>query len=78
MDLHLWKNAIFYFLKIGIFIVWKHFFCSRERRQTNLPCLFCLKTKRWKKNQFFDQNHGLIPLEKCIYFGFLKSMFFLI
>ena len=23
----------------------------------------------------FDQNHGLTPLEKCQFFGFLKPMF---
>ena len=28
-----------------------------------------------KKLQLFDQNHGLSPLEKCQFCGFLKPMF---
>ena len=28
-----------------------------------------------KKLHFFDQNHGLTPLEKCQFCGFLKPMF---
>ena len=28
-----------------------------------------------KKLQLFDQNHGLTPLEKCQFCGFLKVMF---
>ena len=30
-----------------------------------------------KKLQLFDQNHGLSPLQKCQFCGFLKPMFFL-
>ena len=30
-----------------------------------------------KKLQLFDQNHGLTPLQKCQFCGFLKPMFFL-
>ena len=30
-----------------------------------------------KKLQLFDQNHGLIPLQKCQFCGFLKPMFLL-
>ena len=28
-----------------------------------------------KKSQIFDQNHGLTPLEKCRFCGFVKPMF---
>ena len=35
------------------------------------------KTKRSKKFQIFDQNHGLTPLQKCQFCGFLKPMFLL-
>ena len=28
-----------------------------------------------KKSHIFDQNHGLTPLEKCQFCGFLKPMF---
>ena len=30
-----------------------------------------------KKSQIFDQNHGLTPLQKCQFSGFLKPMFLL-
>ena len=30
-----------------------------------------------KKLQLFDQNHGLTPLQKCQFCGFLKPMFLL-
>ena len=30
-----------------------------------------------KKLQLFDQNHGLSPLQKCQFCGFLKPMFLL-
>ena len=30
-----------------------------------------------KKSQIFDLNHGLTPLEKCQFCGFLKPMFLL-
>ena len=30
-----------------------------------------------KKLQLFDQNHGLTPLQKCQFCGFLKAMFLL-
>ena len=30
-----------------------------------------------KKSQIFDQNHGLTPLQKCQFCGFLKPMFLL-
>ena len=31
-----------------------------------------------KKLQLFDQNHGLSPLEKCQFCGFLKPLFSLL
>ena len=37
-----------------------------EYRQLYFPGLFGIKyKKKMKKIQFFDQNHGLTPLEKC-------------
>ena len=33
------------------------------------------KNSKLKKSQSFDQNHGLTPLEKCQFGGFLKPMF---
>ena len=67
----LFKNRYFYCLET-LFLL--------SRTSPNKFALLILpkNEKMEKKNQFFDQNHGLIPLEKCIYFGFLKSMFFLI
>ena len=35
------------------------------------------ETKRSQNFKFFAQNHGLIPLQKCHFCGFLKPMFLL-
>ena len=41
-------------------------FLYGEYRQLHFPGLFGIKyKKKMKKIQFFDQNHGLTPLEKC-------------
>ena len=45
-----------------------------ERQQTLFLVLFLITQKRWKKLQLFDQNHGLTPLGKCQYWGFLKVL----
>ena len=33
------------------------------------------KKKKLEKWPFFDQNHGLTPLEKCQFFDFLNFLF---
>ena len=39
--------------------------------------LFWLKTTNEKKNPFFDQKHGLTPLEKCHFWDIEKLLFLL-
>ena len=34
------------------------------------------KKRNCKKSPFLDQNHGLIPLEKCQFFDFLNFLFY--
>ena len=37
--------------------------------------VYIAQKKKWKKWPVFDQNHGLTPLEKCQFFGYLKFLF---
>ena len=40
------------------------------------PGLYCLKKKKLEKGPFLNQNHGLIPLEKCQFFSLFKPPVF--
>ena len=51
-------------------------FLTRTSPNTFSGCILH-KTKRSQNFQIFDQNHGLTPLQKCQFCGFLKPMFFL-
>ena len=46
-----------------------------EYRKRHFPGLYCLKKSSWKNGYFWDQNHGLTPLEKCQFFDFLNFLF---
>ena len=50
-------------------------FVTRTSPNTFSGCIFH-KTKRSQNFKFFDQNHGLTPLQKCQFCGFFKPMFF--
>ena len=54
----------------------KAYFLTRTSPNTFSGCILH-KTKRSQNLQLFDQNHGLTPLQKCQFCGFLKPMFFL-
>ena len=51
-------------------------FLTRTSSNTFSGCILH-KRKRSIKFPIFDQNHGLTPLQKCQFFGFLKPMFLL-
>ena len=67
------KMSIFRPLTSCFYSVEKPFFVL-EYRKRHFPNLFCLK-KKIKKWPFFDQNHGLTTLEKCLFFDFLNFLF---
>ena len=48
-------------------------FCVLEYCKTHFPALYC-KKKDMEKWPFFDQNHGLTPLEKSHFFDFLNLL----
>ena len=54
-------------------IVFLWFPCSIWCNSFSWPIL--RQIKRWKKFHFFDQNHGLTPLEKSQFFDFLDFLF---
>ena len=74
-----WVNL---FRKMSIFRLFELlFFYSLEKRffvlkypKRHFPVLYCLK-KKLEKLPFFDQNHGLTPLEKCQFLDFLNFLF---
>ena len=54
----------------------KAYFLTRTSPNTFSGCIFH-KTKRKQNFKFLTKNHGLSPLQKCQFCGFLKAMFFL-
>ena len=60
----------------GVFSGLGRRFCILEcRNWKHFPGLYCLKKKKMEKWKMFDQNHGLIPLEKSQLFDFLNFSF---
>ena len=59
-------ELFFYSLKRRFFVL--------ECRKTHFPRVHCLK-KKLEKWPFLEQNHGLTPLEKCLFFDFLTFLF---
>ena len=51
-------------------------FLTRTSPNTFSGCILH-KTKGSQQFPIFDENHGLTPLQKCQFCGFLKPMFFL-
>ena len=68
------KISIFRLFEVLFFYGLERRFCVVEYFKTHFPGLYCLK-KRLEKWPFFDQNHGLIPLEKSQFFVFLNCFF---
>ena len=70
------KMSIFLTFLTSCFYSLERRFFVLESRKRHFPGLCCLKKKVLKKRPFLDQNHGLIPLEKCHFFDFLNFLFF--
>ena len=60
------KTSCFYSLESRFFVL--------EYRERHFPGLYCQK-KKMQKSQFFEQNHGSTPLQKCQFFDFLNLLF---
>ena len=71
-----WKNVHFSRFRTSCFYSLKRRFLLLEYHKTNFSGLYCLKEKGGNNAQFWNQNHGLTPLEKCQFFDFLNSLFF--
>ena len=67
------KMSIFRLFEVLVSIAQKGIFLVLEYRKTHFPGLYCLK-KKLEKWPFFDENHGLTPLEKCQFFDFLNFL----
>ena len=68
------KYQFFDFLKFLFLQRKKTFFRSRISQKTfSWPILS--QKKRLKNGHFFDQKHGLTPLEKCQFYDFLNFLF---
>ena len=70
-----WQKGQFCLLFKSFFILSRKA-CFVTRTSANTSSLH--KTNCYQNFQFFDQIHGLTPLEKCRFCGFLKSMFSLL
>ena len=68
------KISIFRLFQLLVFIAIRRLF-EKEYHKTHFPDLDCLKKKKCKNRQFFDQNYGLTPLEKSQFFIFFNSLF---
>ena len=68
MDYPISKNLSFSLEKRFFFL---------EYRETLYAVLFYLKQKVGEIANFFYQNHGLTPFEKCHFFGFFYFLFLL-
>ena len=71
------KLSIFRVFEVLVFIAEKCVFSFYNIEKTHLTYLYCLKKKSWKNDQFFEQNHGLTPLEKCEFFDFYQLILFI-
>ena len=68
------KMSIFGVFDLLVLIAQKGVFFVIEYRKRHFFGLYCLK-KKLEKWAFWDQNHGLTPLEKCQVFDFLNFLF---
>ena len=68
------RMSFFRLLKLLVFIAQKGVFSVLEYHKRHFPALHCLK-KKSEKWSFLDQNHELIPLQKCQIFDCLNFLF---
>ena len=72
-----WDNPFGKMVIFPVFVLYlrKAFYRSRlSEEKFSLP-IFAKKKEKLEKWPFLDQNHGLIPLEKCQFFDFLNFLF---
>ena len=69
------KMSIFRVFELSCFHSVEKRFFALEYRKRYFPGLYCKKIKKLKKWPFFDQNHGLTPLQKCQFFDVLNFLF---
>ena len=69
------KMSIFRVFELSCFHSVEKRFLALEYRKRYFPGLYCKKIKKLKKWPFFDQNHGLTPLQKCQFFDVLNFLF---
>ena len=62
------KSQFFDYLNFFFYRLERRFFVL-EYCKTHFPGLYSLKKKKMEIWQFFDQNHGLTPLEKNLNFS---------
>ena len=55
--------------------LWPRKVCFLSRTLFNIICNLILTENKKRKNTFFDQNHGLTPLEKCDFWDFERLKF---
>ena len=68
------KMSIFRLFELLVFIAKKGVYSVLGYHKRHFPGLHCLK-KKSEKWSFLDQNHELIPLEKCQIFDCLNFLF---
>ena len=68
------KSQFLDFLNFFFYALERRFFVQ-EYCKTHFPGLYC-KKKDMEKWSFFDQNHGLTPLEKSQFLDFLNFFFY--
>ena len=67
------KNCQFFDFLTSCFYSQDRRFCVLEYRETHFPGLYCLR-KKLEKWTVLDENHGLIPLEKCQFSNLLNFL----
>ena len=68
------KMSIFRLFEIFVFIAQKTVF-SFQNIVKDIFLAYIGYKEKLEKRPFFDQNHGLTPLEKCQFFDFLNFLF---
>ena len=68
------KKSIFRLFELLVFIAQKGIFRSRILYKT-FSWSILPKKKKFEKQPFLVQNHGLTPLEKCQFFDFFNCLF---
>ena len=70
------QNVDFFdLLRNSLFRSKKHSLLSRISKNVSF-WLFLAKKNIWEKGRFFDQNHGLNPLQNVDFFDFFKTSLF--